>query len=122
MTSPAYPSAPQGGGAVSKLADAASSSWVRRIAEIVNGILTGKLNAVTQLTLTAGAPSTIMKDARITANSYLGLQPMTTHAATDLYSATSVLVAAGSQKAGQVTFNHPNNANVDKTFNVLIVG
>lgn len=117
-----YTTAPGNGANPGKLSDAASASWVKRIVDVVNNILLGKMNVVLRITLRANQATTTVIDARIGPFSYLGLQPLTTHAAADLYSATSVLADQTTQKDGSVVFNHPNNANTDKTFNLLILG
>ena len=119
-TRPGYSTAQLGGKAAGKVGDAASVSWVKNLAEVVNGILKGRQNVVLTITLAAGAAATVVDDARIGPFSGLFLQPMTSHAAAALYSATSVLVT--DQKSGQATFSHANNAQTDKTFNLLIIG
>lgn len=119
---PGYKPAPTGGSRPDKLSDAADGNWVRRIVDVLNNILSGRLNVVTQITLTASAASTDIKDARIGPYSALILQPLTAHAQADFISATGVLADTTTQKAGFVTLRHPNNANADKTFNLLIIG
>lgn len=119
---PGFPSAPPGGDTASNIRDAASARWVRQIVDVVNSVLRGKQNAVLTITLRNGFATTTVKDARIGPFSALILQPLTAHAAADLYSATSVLADQTTQKDGEVVFNHPNNAFADKTFNLLIIG
>lgn len=119
---PAYPSAPQGGGIVGAIREAAAATWVRQVVDVVNSLLRGKMNAVLQITLRNGFSTTTVIDARISGFSGLYLQPLTAHAAAALYSATSVLADLTTQKDGQVTFNHANDAFTDKTFNLLIIG
>lgn len=121
-TFPGYSQAPGGGSAPKTPADAAGAGWVRQIVDVVNRILSGKLNAVTQITLRASQVTTTVIDSRIGPFSGLYLQPLTSHAAADLYSATSVLADQTTQKAGSVVFDHPNSASTDKTFNLLIIG
>ncbi|MEJ0071184.1 MAG: hypothetical protein WDO24_23325 [Pseudomonadota bacterium] len=60
---------PARGKAPAALADAADKSWVRRIVQAVNQLLQGKLNASLAVTLTHGATSTTIADARISATS-----------------------------------------------------
>lgn len=119
-TPPGFKPAPISGGEPKTLSAAATGSWVRQLAELVNNMLRGKINAVLQITLTAGAGSTIIKDARIGAYSVLLLEPLTAHAAAALYGSPYVLES--SKSIGQVTLNHVNDANTDKTFNLLIIG
>lgn len=121
-TGPGFQTAPQGGDVAQSLKDAASRSWVRQIVDVVNNLLSGKMNVVTQITLRAGFATTTVIDSRIGPFSALLLQPLTAHAAGALYSATSVLADLTTQKDGQVTFDHVNDANADKTFNLVILG
>lgn len=117
---PGFQPAPQGGGVVKALIDAANKDWVRRVSEVVNRILSGKINAVLQITLAASAGTTTVKDARIGPFSALILVPLTTHAAAALY--VSPYVLPSNQQNGQVTLNHVNDANADKNFNLIIIG
>jgi hypothetical protein len=119
---PGYSTAPQGGGNVGTIREAAASTWVRQIVDVVNTMLTGKTNNVLTITLRTGFATTTVKDARISAFSALLLQPLTPNAAGALYSATSVLADQTTQTSGQVTFNHANAATVDRTFNLVIIG
>ena len=122
MSIPGFSTAQPGGGIVKTLKDAASASWVRGIVDVVNNMLGGKLNVVLQVTLRSGFATTTVIDARIGPFSALIMQPLTAHAAAALYSATSVLVDTTTQKNGSVTFDHVNDANADKTFNLVILG
>lgn len=119
-TLPGYPPVPLGGGNAGRLADAASLSWCKRIAEVVNNILKGKMNVVLPVTLANGAGTTIITDARIGPYSAFLFQPLTTHAAAALYGAPYVLVT--DQKQGEATFAHVNDAHTDKNFNLVILG
>ncbi len=118
--SPGFPTAPTGGQQPKSFLDAASTQWVRRLAEIINNMMRGKLNVVASVTLNANATTTVVNDARISGFSALLLQPMTAHAAAALYSSTSVLVT--SQLSGSATLTHASDANTDKTFNLVIIG
>jgi hypothetical protein len=80
------------------------------------------MNVVLQITLRAGFATTVITDSRIGPFSALLLQPLTAHAAGALYSATSVLADLTTQRDGAVTLNHVNDANTDKTFNLVILG
>lgn len=89
----------------------------REISERVNRLNQGKFNAVTTLTLTANAASTTLTDTRIGALTWIGLMPTTANAAAAL--ATTYVSARAN---GSATITHANDANVDKTFNVLLIG
>jgi hypothetical protein len=95
----------------------------RRLAKGINGLLAGKMNAVTTVTLAAGVATTTLTDARITINSFIGLMPTTANAATAL--ATTYIsnrMSSNGNVAGNATITHANNAQTDRTFTVLIIG
>lgn len=119
---PGFSIAPVGGGSVDTLKEAANRNWVRQIVDVVNNTLRGKMNVVLKITLRAGFATTVITDSRIGPFSALLLQPLTAHAAGALYSATSVLADLTTQRDGAVTLNHVNDANADKTFNLVIIG
>jgi len=89
----------------------------RKIAESVNKILDGKINATGSLTLEANSPTTTLNDGRIGLSSVLLLQPKTSNAA-----ATMSSWHISSRASGSITFSHPNNAQTDRTFDYLVVG
>jgi hypothetical protein len=89
----------------------------REIAERVNRLLQGKLNAVATLTLTANAASTVLTDTRIGGATWIGLMPTTANAAAAL--GTTWVSARGT---GTATISHANDAQVDKTYAVLLIG
>lgn len=120
MANPGYKPVPTTGGLPRSPADAATRTWVRQIADAVNNLLRGKLNVVLQITLDANADSTTVIDARIGAYSAVSLQPLTTNAATASYAAPFILPS--DQKDGSVVLLHANNAETDRTLNLLIIG
>ena len=87
------------------------------IIERVNRLIQGKLNVVTTVTLAAGATTTTLTDSRISAESYIGLVPTTANAATAM---TALYVSA--KTSGSATLTHNNTADVDRTFDVVILG
>lgn len=89
----------------------------RRIAEAVNGMMGGKINATASVTLNASATTTTITDARIGADTYIELSPLTASAAT---AKPSVYVSA--QQTGQATLTHASNAAADQTFRALLIG
>ncbi|WP_298800107.1 hypothetical protein [uncultured Devosia sp.] len=117
---PGYSPAALTGGSVSKPSDAADKGWVRNVADVLNNVLRGRQNVVLTITLAANVDSSLILDARIGPFSGLFLQPLTTNAAAALAGAPYVL--ASGQKQGQVTLAHANNAQADRTFNLLIIG
>jgi hypothetical protein len=113
-----YRPAPLSEAPPSKLQDAASERWVRRIVDIVNSSLRGKLNVTMSVTLTANATSTIIKDARISAFSALVFVPLSANAAAE-QAAGGLYVSA--QKSGEATITHANSAQDDRAFRIVIL-
>lgn len=90
----------------------------REIAERVNRILQGKLNAVMpSVTLTANADTTTLTDTRIGGATWFGFMPLTENAAAALAS-----IYVTDRLVGSATVNHANTADTDCTFDVLLVG
>mgnify|MGYP001561535227 CR=1 FL=1 len=100
------------------LRGAASERWVRRIVDIVNRSLSGKLNVTLSVTLTANATSTTIKDARIGAFSALLFTPLTANASAE-QGAGGLYVSA--QQTGQATITHASNAQTDRQFRIVIL-
>lgn len=111
---PGYAPAPQVPGAAN-ISDIAL--WVRRVVDVVNRTLAGKLNATLPITLAANTTTTTIIDPRITAYSALLLTPLTAHAA-----AIAASVYVSSQQNGEATFTHSNTAFPDQLFRVCIIG
>jgi hypothetical protein len=89
----------------------------RAVATCVNLAMRGKVNATGVVTLTPNQPTTVVSDARIGVDSYIGLSPLTANAAAAL--ATTYVSARAS---GSATIAHANNAQTDRSFAVLIIG
>jgi hypothetical protein len=96
-----------------------ASAWLGRVRDVVNNIMRGKLNCTGAVTLAAGAASTLMSDARIGGGSVLLLQPTTANAAAELGNGTLYFDAPG---AGSVVIRHANNAQIDRSFNYVVIG
>lgn len=94
---------------------------IRKVAEVVNRSLGGKLNAQVEVTLTANAASTTLTDARLTAGSFLDFDPLTANAATEKAAGT-IYVTSANRRNGSCVITHANNAQADRAFKVLIVG
>jgi hypothetical protein len=90
--------------------------WALRLVAMVNTLLR-KLNGTADLTLTAGATSTTMTDARLSAVTVLSFMPTTANAAS---AKPSIYVT--NQKAGSAKINHASSANTDQTFRVALNG
>jgi hypothetical protein len=113
-----YPKAPEG--TVSDEPQAIKQA-IRRVAEVVNRSLTGKLNALKEITLTANAASTVIDDARLTTGSLVLFDPVTSNAATELAAGT-LYVTTANRRNGRFTVTHANNAQTDRTFKLLLIG
>lgn len=88
-----------------------------RIASLLYGHHTGKMNVTTTVTLTANATTTTLTDPRIGATSHIGLSPLTESAATAM---TSLYVSARGK--GTATLTHDAAIATDRDFSVLIIG
>jgi hypothetical protein len=88
----------------------------REIMEVVNRINGGKMNAVTTVTLTANSATTAFTSPLLTVGSFVGFTPTTANAKTE---GTPYVTA---KTTGACTLNHANNAQVDRTYDVLIIG
>lgn len=91
--------------------------YIRQIVETSNRVNAGKINVTTEITLTANAATTTLTDARLSAQSYIDLSPLTSNAAAALGG-----VYYTNKVKGSATINHANNAQTDRTFTVLIIG
>lgn len=87
----------------------------RELAEAVNRILQGNLNAVDTVTLTTSSATTTLLDSRIGPDSFIGFMPTTANAA-----AESLYVSSRGDQTATIT--HANNAQADRTFAYLVIG
>ena len=95
------------------------SAWLGRVRDVVNNIMRGKLNCTGAVTLAAGATTTTLSDALIGGSSVVLLQPTTANAAAELGNGTLYFDAPG---AGSVVIRHANNAQIDRSFNYVVMG
>lgn len=91
----------------------------RKIARALNGALQGKLNSTKAFTLTANAASSTVTDARLTANSFIGFMPTTANASAEIGAGT---IYIGTRNNGTAIVTHANNAQSDRTYQLLIIG
>lgn len=113
-----YPRAPEG--AVSEDAKSILQA-LRQAAAVVNRVLTGKLNALGEVTLTANAATTVITDARLTTGSYIDFDPVTANAAAEKAAGT-IYVLTANRRNGSCTVTHANNAQADRAFKFLVIG
>ena len=95
--------------------------YVRQLWDALYKARRGKLECVTELTLTAGAATTVLTDERLTIQSFVSLDPKTANAATELANGTVYCLTAN-RGTGTWTFTHANNAQVDRSYQVCIIG
>lgn len=119
MAAIGFQPAPLVGSPPKALHDAVEKRWLRAVAEVVNRVLSGKMNVTLSVTLTASAASTTVIDARVGVFSALPHNPTTAHAAAEI-AAGGFYVSA--QQNGQFTLTHANNAQTDRTFTFCIIG
>jgi hypothetical protein len=97
--------------------DKADIGFFRRLFSQIEGLLNGQSRNSGTLTLSAGATSTDVDDARFQSGQRVVLFPTSAHAAAG---AASTYVSA--KTTGQFTVTHPNTADVDKTFDYIFIG
>lgn len=93
----------------------------RKLAIGVNLALTGKINAVSNLTLTPSASTTTITDQRITPTSFMHFMPQTANASAELGNGT-IYVPQATMLKGSAVIQHANNAQTDRTFAIVILG
>lgn len=98
---------------------APSSRFEAEITRVILNILSGKLNATGDITLTASAASTTLTDPRLTAYSVVLFMPQTDNAARAF---NTMYVPRSTQKRGSAVINHASDAAADKTFAYLVIG
>jgi hypothetical protein len=91
--------------------------WMRRAAQVVNGILLGRTNNTGTFDMTPSATTTTVQNERISDDTVALLEPMTSEAAAD-HAAGIYQVAS----AGQIVFTHRNSPNTSRTFRYVLVG
>lgn len=97
------------------------NSMMRRLWEALFRLRQGKMECVNEITLTANSATTVFKDLRISIQSCLHFDPRTLNAATELGNGTLYVLDANRAK-GQITITHANNAQVDRTYFLSIIG
>ena len=95
--------------------------YVRKLWDALYKARRGKLECVTELTLTAGTGTTALVDERLTIQSCVHLDPKTANAAAELGNGTVYCLTAN-RGTGTWTFTHANNAQVDRSYQVCIIG
>jgi len=89
----------------------------RRLADAINAALQGRIESRGSVTLTAGATTTTVDHPLAHAESVILLMPTTANAAAAL---ANVYVSARASRT--FTLTHANNAQVDRTFEFMVLG
>lgn len=89
----------------------------RQIADWAAQVNQGKIQNVGTVTLSTGAVTTTVMDARVGINSFIGFMPTTAQA---LSAQASLRVSA--QSAGGFTITHASSAAADKIFRYSVLG
>ncbi len=89
---------------------------LRTTSEVVNSMLSGKLNTTIFVTLDAGSATTTVEDARISIQTTAAFSPTSASAAAEV----PTLWVTMANKV--MTINHTVSGATDRTFNVSVVG
>lgn len=99
----------------------ANNPQSRRLYEVMQQIRRGKIQCVTELTLTANAASSTLNFKGLSPQSVVIFDPKTANAAAELYGGTMyVLTANRGNDAWTVT--HANNSQSDRSFQIAVIG
>ena len=97
------------------------SIYFRRVLESLDSLRKGKIECVTELTLTINSATTTFTDSRLSIQSAVFFDPKTANAAAELYGGTMYVLTAN-RGSGVWTITNANNANADRSFQVAIIG
>ena len=117
MPPPVSPRATARGHGATPLAWYDEAEHRRILAESINELREGKINAVGSITFTANAATTTLTDRRVGPNSRVLLMPTTENAATAMN--TWWITGRGD---GTAVVNHANNAQTDRSFDFVVLG
>lgn len=93
--------------------------WKRNMADWAKEANQGHLANTGTVSLLSGTVSTVVSDARIGANSFIGFMPTTANAAAELGNGTLYVAVQGKQT---FTITHANGVSGDRTFRYAILG
>lgn len=106
-------------GTFGSLSDVAAYS--RRLWDALHAVRLGKLEVVGEVTLTAGAATTVFNRKGISNQTAFGFDPRTANAAAELAAGTMYILDAN-RGADAVTITHANNGQTDRVFFVSCIG
>ena len=90
-------------------------------ADTANLAMSGKINSVGSITLTANAATSTLTNYFLGPDSAVFFDPTTANAATEIFGGTMYVLTAN-RGEGSWTITHANNANADRTFRYVILG
>lgn len=119
MTGSAYRSLPNAPPPTVAKVSPQLQNWLDVLQDVVAGVMQGNLNVASQspVTLTPGATTTTIRDARIGGTSIIQLCPLTANAAAAL---TTTWISTPLKTSAVI--NHANSAQTDRTFDYIIIG
>ena len=96
------------------------TAWCRQMYDAFLRARQGKMDCVTEITLTNGATSTTLNDIRLTNQSVVTFDPKSAASATELYGGT-MYVDEANRGTGSWVITHSNGATTRK-FQISIIG
>ena len=99
----------------------ANNEASRRLHAVMTAMRRGKLECVTEFTLTANAATSTLSFKGLSPQSVVIFDPKTANAAAELYGGTMYVLTAN-RGNDSWTVTHANNANADRTFQVAVIG
>lgn len=105
----------------SALPPAPRSPELRRFWDVIAQIRRGKMDVVSEFTLTPGAATSVLNWKGLSPQSVVVFDPKTANAAAELGSGTMYVLTAN-RGNDQWTVTHANNAQTDRTFQVAVLG
>lgn len=99
----------------------ANTPQARRLYEVLQQMRRGKMECVLEFTLTANAATSTLNFKGLSPQSVVVFDPKTANAAAELYGGTMYVLAAN-RGNDSWTVTHANNAQVDRTFQVAVIG
>lgn len=99
----------------------ANTPEARRLHESLQAMRRGKLECVTELTLTANAATTTLSYLGLSPQSVVTFDPKTANAAAELYGGTMYVLTAD-RGNDSWTITHSNAASTDRTFQISVIG
>lgn len=90
----------------------------RQLAQQLTTTIQGRIDCTLSLTLTANVASTTITDSRISLSTAVLAMPTTANAAAEIGAGTMYFTPS----AGQCVVTHANNAQIDRTFTMALIG